>query len=294
MRIHLSLLLAGLLAGPLSSTVALAQTAPVPQVKVDATRDPVDKSYRKMLQGVDRFERDHALAPQAVLRFRLLPRQPGVDMKGVQLRIAGDSVSIPLPLAEDNSFAPVRNAQAAREDAILIANRRASSMSWRAQVITPGLPACSTARIKCVPNPMATTCSSRTGPCSASPSCMANAGLPYRSPCCTRAASRRPPRCPIAIARSCLTARITRPCGIRAGPTIPCWNLLIWMRWRHEMAGLRHADAARRVLGHASLAGKQECALRYARADCAAGQQHARTGARRAGRQHGHPFRQRQ
>ena len=140
MRIPLSLLLAGLLAGPLFSPVALAQTAPVPQVKVDATRDPVDKSYRKMLQGVDRFERDHALAPQAVLRFRLLPRQPGVDMQGVQLRIAGDTVSIPLPLAEDNSFTPVRNAQAAREDAVLIANRRASTMSWRAQVITPGLP----------------------------------------------------------------------------------------------------------------------------------------------------------
>ncbi|MCQ6468525.1 hypothetical protein NPN14_25195, partial [Vibrio parahaemolyticus] len=83
MRIPLSLLLAGLLAGPLYSAVALAQTASVPQVTVDATRDPVDKSYRKMLQGVDRFEHDRALAPQAVLRFRLLPRQPGVDMTGV-------------------------------------------------------------------------------------------------------------------------------------------------------------------------------------------------------------------
>ncbi|MBG6223258.1 MULTISPECIES: hypothetical protein [unclassified Janthinobacterium] len=148
MRIHLSLLLTGLLAGPLYSLVALAHTTPVPmpvqvqvqQVTVGATRDPVDKSYRKLLQGLDRFERDHALAPQALLRFRLLPRQPGVDMTGVQLRIAGDSISIALPLAEDNSFAPVRNAQAARKDAVLIANRKATSMSWRAQVITPGLP----------------------------------------------------------------------------------------------------------------------------------------------------------
>lgn len=105
-----------------------------------ATRDPVDKSYRKMMQGVERFERDHALAPQAVLRFRLLPRQPDVDMQGVKLRIAGDTVSVPLPLSEDNSFAPVRNEQALHEDAVLLANRKASSMSWRAQVITPGLP----------------------------------------------------------------------------------------------------------------------------------------------------------
>ena len=119
---------------------ALAQTDAVQQVKVGATRDPVDKSYRKMMQGVDRFERDHALAPQASLRFRLLPRQPGVDMQGVKLRIAGDTVSVPLPLSEDNSFAPVRNEQALREDAVLIANRKATTMSWRAQVITPGLP----------------------------------------------------------------------------------------------------------------------------------------------------------
>ena len=78
----------------------------MPQVKVDATRDPVDKSYRKMLQGVERFERDHALAPQASLRFRLLPRQPGVDMTGVQLRIAGDTVSIPLALGRGQQLCP--------------------------------------------------------------------------------------------------------------------------------------------------------------------------------------------
>ena len=136
MRILTSLLLISLL----PCVPAVAQTAPVPTVKVDATRDPVDKSYRKMMQGVDRFERDHALAPQVSLRFRLLPRQPGVDMQGVKLRIAGDTVSVPLPLSEDNSFAPVRNAQALREDAVLIANRKATTMSWRAQVITPGLP----------------------------------------------------------------------------------------------------------------------------------------------------------
>ena len=137
MRIPFLLLITALL----PCTPALAQTTPVPQVKVGATRDPVDKSYRKMMQGVERFERDHALAPQASLRFRLLPRQPGVDMQGVTLRIAGDTVSVPLPLSEDNSFAPVRNEQALREDAVLIANRKASTMSWRAQVVTPGLPA---------------------------------------------------------------------------------------------------------------------------------------------------------
>lgn len=116
------------------------QPAPVPTITVQSTRDPVDKSYRKMLKGMDRFERDHAFAPQSNLRFRLLPRQPGIDMQGVTLKIVGDTITIPVPLAPDNSFAPPRNEQALREDAALVANRKATSMSWRALVVTPGLP----------------------------------------------------------------------------------------------------------------------------------------------------------
>ncbi|CDG85348.1 hypothetical protein [Janthinobacterium agaricidamnosum] len=117
-----------------------AQQAGIPTVTVQSTRDPVDKSYRKMVKGMDRFERDHAYAPNASLRFRLLPRQPGIDMHGIALKIVGDTLSVPVPLAPDNSFAPPRNAQALREDAALVANRKATSMSWRAQVVTPGLP----------------------------------------------------------------------------------------------------------------------------------------------------------
>jgi hypothetical protein len=119
---------------------ANGQTAPLASVQVRATRDPVDKSYRKMLLGVDRFERDHALAPNATLRFRLLPRLPGTTLAGVSLRVAGDTVGLPLPLAPDFSFTLPRNAQAAREDADVLANRKSSSLTWRAWVETPGLP----------------------------------------------------------------------------------------------------------------------------------------------------------
>jgi len=119
---------------------ANSQAAPLASVQVRATRDPVDKSYRKMLLGVDRFERDHALAPNATLRFRLLPRLPGTTLTGVSLRVAGDTVSVPLPLAPDFSFILPRNAQAAREDADVLANRKSSSLTWRAWVETPGLP----------------------------------------------------------------------------------------------------------------------------------------------------------
>lgn len=121
---------------------AQAQTSePLMQtVIVKNTRDPVDKSYRKMVKGMDRFEREHALAPQAALRFRLLPRLPNADMTGITLRIAGDTVSQPITVAPDNSFALTRNAQLLREDAAVLANRKTASMTWRASIMSPGVP----------------------------------------------------------------------------------------------------------------------------------------------------------
>jgi hypothetical protein len=123
------------------STQAVAQTTPpVPSVTVSGTRDPVDKSYRRMIKGMDRFEREHALAPAATLRFRLLPRLSTAKMTGITLRVAGDNVTLPVPVAEDNSFVLPRNAQALREDAAVLANRKTNSMTWRVSVQTPGLP----------------------------------------------------------------------------------------------------------------------------------------------------------
>jgi hypothetical protein len=114
---------------------------PTPTVIVKNTRDPVDKSYRKMVRGMERFAREHALAPQAELRFRLLPRLPNADMRGITLRIAGDTTSQALPIAPDNSFALVGNEQLLREDAAVLANRRTASMTWRASIVSPGVPA---------------------------------------------------------------------------------------------------------------------------------------------------------
>jgi len=141
MRKRLALLL---LAAPWAAAGAAGQ-APAPAgqvatVTVRSTRDPVDKSYRKMIRGMERFERDHALAPHAGLRFRVLPRVPGVNMNGITLRIAGDSITLPVRVAADNSFVLPRNEQALREDADVLANRKTSSMTWRASIVTPGLP----------------------------------------------------------------------------------------------------------------------------------------------------------
>lgn len=113
---------------------------PAPTVHVSTTRDPVDKSYRRMIKGMERFERERALAPAATLRFRVLPRTPGTNMDGIRLRVAGDSITIPITIAPDNSFTLPRDATALREDAAVLANRKTSSMTWRAWVQTPGLP----------------------------------------------------------------------------------------------------------------------------------------------------------
>jgi len=110
-------------------------------VKVQSTRDPVDKSYKKMIRGMERFERERAMAPHAALRFQLLPRLPSVDMTGITLRIAGDTVSVPVKVEADNTFVLPHNAQALQEDAAVLASRKTSSMTWRARIESPGVPA---------------------------------------------------------------------------------------------------------------------------------------------------------
>jgi hypothetical protein len=115
-------------------------TTVLPEVLVGAPRDPVEKSYRKIVQGMDLFEQRHGLAPDASLRFKLLPRQRDTNMQGIALNIVGDSVTIPVPVAPDNTFTLGRSRKALDEDALVMPNRKARSMTWRADIRTPGLP----------------------------------------------------------------------------------------------------------------------------------------------------------
>ena len=55
---------------------------------------------------------DIRVAPQATLRFRLLPRSPSVNMHDISLRVMGDHVTVHVPVAPDNSFVLPRNEQA--------------------------------------------------------------------------------------------------------------------------------------------------------------------------------------
>ncbi len=124
-----------------SNACGAQQAAPAsPSVTVSTVRHPVDKSYRKIVRGMDLFEKMHALAPDASLRFKLLPRLQDTQMDGIVLKVVGDSMSIPVPVAADRSFALERNAQMLKEDAAVIPNRKVDSMTWRADIHTPGLP----------------------------------------------------------------------------------------------------------------------------------------------------------
>ena len=109
-------------------------------ITVVATRDPVDKSYRKMLKGMDLFEDQRSMAPNASLRYKLLPRQRDTNMDGIVLNIVGDSVTIPVPVASDHTFTLERHRKAVDEDASVRPNRKAGRMTWRTEIRTPGLP----------------------------------------------------------------------------------------------------------------------------------------------------------
>jgi hypothetical protein len=116
--------------------------APDPRefILVNGTRDPVNKSYRKMLNGVALFEKMHGMAPNASLRFKLLPRQRDTKMDGIVLEIIGDTVTVPVLLAADRTFILERDQEALDENASVMPNRKASSMTWRTEIRTPGLP----------------------------------------------------------------------------------------------------------------------------------------------------------
>ncbi|WP_309683690.1 hypothetical protein [Polaromonas sp.] len=130
---------AALCAGAAAQDKSVGTLPPV-TISAKANRDPVEKSYRKMIRGMDLFERQRAMAPNAPLRFKLLPRRPDTDMNHIELEVIGSSVDFAVPVAPDHTFALPRNPQAYDEDAQVIPNRKRQTMTWRSEIRTPGLP----------------------------------------------------------------------------------------------------------------------------------------------------------
>jgi hypothetical protein len=109
-------------------------------VVVTALRNPVTKPYKKMIEGLDHFQQRRHLAPQATLRFKVLPRKPDAKLEGIELEVASESVAVPLPVEKNGTFALKRDGTALEENARVEPNRKAGTITWRADVRTPGLP----------------------------------------------------------------------------------------------------------------------------------------------------------
>ena len=124
----------------LALLVAAHSVGAADTIVITGMRHPVDKSYRKMVQGMELFKEQHAMAPQAELRYKVLPREHNIDIHDVALQVVGDTVKQPVALAADGTFTLGRDAKALAEDAVVSANRPAQSMTWRADIRTPGLP----------------------------------------------------------------------------------------------------------------------------------------------------------
>ena len=129
----------------MGSSLATAQTsgsgklAPV-TIAAQSNRDPAEKSYRKMLLGMDLFDRERSTAPEAALRFKLLPRKSGTELDRVELTVIGKQIEFAVPVADDRTFTLQRNQQALDDDAQVTPNRKFLTMTWRTDVRTPGLP----------------------------------------------------------------------------------------------------------------------------------------------------------
>ena len=118
-----------------------ATALPSVTIAAKANRDPVEKSYRKMVRGMDLFNAERRISPNGVLRFKLLPRRPDTDMKSIEMEVIGSSVAFPVAVLPDGTFTLERNARAFDENAQVIPNRKAQTMTWRSDIRTPGLPA---------------------------------------------------------------------------------------------------------------------------------------------------------
>ena len=133
------LVLAGFCREIFAQTTVTGDLAPV-TISAKANPDPVEKSYRKMIRGMDLFAKQRAISPDASLRFKLLPRRNDIDMTHIEMGIVGSNAVLPVRVERDNTFVLERDLQAFNEDAQVTPNRKSQSMTWRIDIRTPGLP----------------------------------------------------------------------------------------------------------------------------------------------------------
>jgi len=128
----------------LPATAAETETGSEQVVIINGSRSPEMQPYRYMLSGLDAFDSQHALAPDAQqLRFRLHAKKkaPKGAFDNLVVRLSGKETDIPVPLAEDHSFTLPRSAEAERDNADVVLNQKKSYYGWMPDVRSAGVPA---------------------------------------------------------------------------------------------------------------------------------------------------------
>lgn len=117
---------------------------PVPSVHVAGIADPEMRSYRSVAAGLDAFDANRALAPNATLRFRMRHADggPANAGDGLQLRLAGDDGAFQenVPIDAAGLLTVGRNQAAYDADATFILNRKNGLYTGHPEVRTAGLP----------------------------------------------------------------------------------------------------------------------------------------------------------
>jgi hypothetical protein len=116
---------------------------PGPLVVINGSRSPELQPYRYMLSGLDAFDDNHALAPQATeVRFRLNLRgkAPPDAMDSLKVRVSGKQTDILLPLDAAHSFALPRDQAAEEDQADVVVNKKKSDYNWMPDVRSAGVP----------------------------------------------------------------------------------------------------------------------------------------------------------
>jgi hypothetical protein len=138
---HIALALCALLA---CAVPAAHADEPVPSVHVAGIADPEMRSYRSVAAGLDAFDRNRALAPNATLRFRMRHKSgaPATAADGLQLRLASDDGSFQenVPIDAEGQLTVARNQAAYDTDATFILNQKNGLYTGHPEVRTAGLP----------------------------------------------------------------------------------------------------------------------------------------------------------
>jgi hypothetical protein len=136
-----TLLLCALLAG---TAPAVRADEPVPSVHVAGIADPEMRSYRNVAAGLDAFDANRALAPNATLRFRMRHADgaPANTGDGLQLRLSSDDGNFQetVPIDDAGLLTVARNQAAWDADATFILNQKNGLYTGHPEVRTAGLP----------------------------------------------------------------------------------------------------------------------------------------------------------